>query len=112
MVLSIARQAVIIKCLREKSVLVGNYEFYYLAGLMKKLFGLDLTEEMAPQELLDYILGKLPSLKPKNPQEAYLVKLVKYYEPLEAYDQQMKQLFIWGAEEKDVWKVNTSARYS
>ena len=44
MVISIARQSVILKCLRKKSVLVGNYEFYYLAGFMKKLYGLEISE--------------------------------------------------------------------
>ena len=46
MVPSIARQSVIIKCNQQTSVLLGNYEFYYLAGLMKKVFELDLDEEM------------------------------------------------------------------
>ena len=38
MVPSIARQSVIIKCNMQASVLLGNYEFYYLAGLMKKIY--------------------------------------------------------------------------
>mgnify|MGYP000019504385 CR=1 FL=1 len=37
MVTSIARQSVIIKCNMQKSVLTGNYEFYYAAGLIAKL---------------------------------------------------------------------------
>ena len=37
MVPSIARQSVIIKCNQQTSVLLGNYEFYYLAGLIKSL---------------------------------------------------------------------------
>ena len=41
MVPSIARQSVIIKCNMQASVLLGNYEFYYLAGLMKKIYNLD-----------------------------------------------------------------------
>ena len=53
MVPSIARQSVIIKCNQQTSVLLGNYEFYYLAGLMKNLFVLDLNEDMQPVELLD-----------------------------------------------------------
>ena len=34
MVPSIARQSVIIKCNMQKSILTGNYEFYYAAGLI------------------------------------------------------------------------------
>lgn len=41
MVTSIARQSVIIKCNMQKSVLTGNYEFYYAAGLIAKLFGVE-----------------------------------------------------------------------
>ena len=40
MVTSIARQSVIIKCNMQKSVLTGNYEFYYAAGLVTKLSGI------------------------------------------------------------------------
>ena len=50
MVPSIARQSVIIKCNMQASVLLGNYEFYYLAGLMKKIYDLDLHEDMQPLE--------------------------------------------------------------
>ena len=32
MITSIARQSIILKCLRQKSVLVSNYELYYTAG--------------------------------------------------------------------------------
>ena len=32
----------------QKSVLLGNYEFYYAGGLFKKLFGLETSEDMKP----------------------------------------------------------------
>ena len=35
MVPSIARQSVILKCNMQKSVMLGNYEFFYAAGLME-----------------------------------------------------------------------------
>ena len=38
MITSIARQSIIIKCNGQQAVLLGNYELYYAAGLMKKLF--------------------------------------------------------------------------
>ena len=47
MVTSIARQSVILKCNMQKSVLLGNYEFYYIAGLLKKLFNVS-------EKILDY----------------------------------------------------------
>ena len=108
MVTSIARQSVILKCLRQKSVLIGNYEFYYLAGLMEQLFHLGLTSDMAPEELFSIISKNLDQLEPKNDQEKYLIGLVRLYETLPQKDEQMKQLFDWGLQEPDMWKVQTN----
>lgn len=105
MVPSIARQSVIIKCNQQTSVLLGNYEFYYLAGLMKKVFELDLNEEMQPQEMLTEIQANLDTLEPKNEQERYLIKLVSIFKPDEKVDDQMKELFQWGATEEKMWQV-------
>ena len=108
MVISIARQSVIIKCLRQKSVLIGNYEFYYLAGLMEHLFHLGLTSDMAPEELFKNISKNLEQLEPQNDQEKYLISLVRFYETLPDQDEQMKQLFEWGLQEPDMWKIQTN----
>ena len=56
MVTSIARQSVIIKCNLQKSVMLGNYEFYYAAGLVKKLYGLDISSDMEPEAMSALIL--------------------------------------------------------
>lgn len=105
MVPSIARQSVIIKCNQQASVLLGNYEFYYLGGLMKKLFDLDLNEDMQPFELLEGVQSKLDSLTPNNPQEEYLIKMARNFKPGENLDEQMKELFRWGATEEKPWQV-------
>lgn len=105
MVPSIARQSVIIKCNMQSSVLLGNYEFYYLAGLMKKIFDLDLKEDMQPIELLEGIQSKLDALSPSNSQEAHLIQMVKNFRPEKRVDEQMKELFRWGATEEKLWKV-------
>ena len=105
MVPSIARQSVIIKCNQQTSVLLGNYEFYYLAGLMKNLFALDLNEDMQPVELLDAVQSKLDNLTPNNSQEEYLIKMARNFKPGENVDEQMKELFRWGATEEKHWQV-------
>ena len=105
MVPSIARQSVIIKCNQQTSVLLGNYEFYYLAGLMNKLFELDLNEDMQPQMMLDKIQENLGQLSPKDEKEAYLIKLVSTFKVEEKIDDQMKELFRWGATEEKMWQV-------
>ena len=108
MTTSIARQSIILKCTMQKSVLLGNYEFYYVGGLFKKLFGLETSEDMQPFKMSEYILGQLDHLAPKDEKEEYLIKIVSTYEPLETYDEQMKELFRWGASEQDLWKVTTN----
>ena len=105
MVPSIARQSVIIKCNQQTSSLLGNYEFYYLAGLMKNLFEIDVNEDMQPVEMLEIVQSKLDSLTPSNPQEEYLIKLARNFKPGENVDEQMKELFHWGATEEKLWQV-------
>ncbi len=105
MVPSIARQSVIIKCNMQKSVLLGNYEFYYVGGLMAKLFDLKLNEEMDPNEMLEVIHANMKLIVPKDEKEAYLLALVENYKPLEEYDEQTKELFRWGASEENLWQV-------
>lgn len=105
MVPSIARQSVIIKCNQQASVLLGNYEFYYLAGLMKKVFELDLNEDMQPLEMISVIHENLDRLSSENEKESYLIKLVSVFKPDEKLDNQMKELFRWGATEEKMWQV-------
>ena len=105
MVPSIARQSVIIKCNQQTSVLLGNYEFYYLSGLMKKLFDLDLNEDMEPFDMVKRVQDSLPTLHPQNNQEAYLIKLATNFKPSENLDEQMKELFRWGATEEKLWQM-------
>jgi len=105
MVPSIARQSVIIKCNQQTSVLLGNYEFYYLAGLMNKIYNLDLNEDMEPQQMLDIIQANLEVLSPNDEREAYLIKLISVFKAEDKYDDQMKELFHWGATEEKMWQV-------
>ena len=63
MVPSIARQSVIIKCNMQKSILTGNYEFYYAAGLIANLSGVEIPEDIKPEELLALLSEKIPRRK-------------------------------------------------
>ncbi len=107
MVTSIARQSVILKCLRRKSVMLGNYEFYYSAGLLNRIYGIGCDKQMKPLELYEYISSRLDSLSPQSPEEEFLIHMLSNYEPYETYDEQMVELFEWGETEKNIWKVNT-----
>lgn len=105
MVTSIARQSVIIKCNMQKSVLTGNYEFYYAAGLAAKVTGLQMAEDSKPEELYELLVDKIPGLTAKDEKEAYLFQMILGYRPFEEYDEQMKELFRMGTDEKYMWSV-------
>lgn len=108
MVPSIARQSVILKCNMQKSVMLGNYEFYYAAGLLNKLFDLSLSAKMEPEEILQKVLEKKEEIPVKEEPERYLLKLLTEYEPLPEHDAQMDELFAWGEQEPDLWQVTTA----
>lgn len=105
MIPSIARQSVIIKCNMQKSILTGNYEFYYAAGLVNRLLGLEIDVDCKPQELKTFLDEKLPELKGNDEKENYLLQMLLEYKPSEGYDAQMKELFYLGKEEKFLWTV-------
>ncbi len=105
MVTSIARQSLIIKCNMQRSILLGNYEFYYAAGLFSKLFGVEIQDDIPPVELLNLLLEKIPQIQPENEKEAYLIEIMKDYKPCEEYDEQMKELLLWGKNEQNLWQV-------
>ena len=106
MVTSIARQSVIIKCNMKRAGILGNYEFYYAAGLATKLFDLEVDPDSKPEELAAFLQEKLQQKEGKNEQEAYLLSILKEYTPEERYDEQMKELLLWGKKETCLWQVS------
>ena len=105
MVTSIARQSVIIKCNMQNSVLTGNYEFYYAAGLIAKLSGGEFSDDIKPVELGTLLHEAIKKTEPKDEQEKYLFSMLKDYKPTDEYDEQMKELLLWGKGEQYLWTV-------
>lgn len=105
MVTSIARQSVIIKCNMQKSVLTGNYEYYYAAGLAAKLAGLAISDEIRPEELADWVAEQLAGIQTEDERERHLYGMLKGYSPAAEYDGQMKELLLAGMDEQRVWEV-------
>lgn len=105
MITSIARQSVIIKCNMQKSVLTGNYEYYYAAGLLEKLCGVQIDDNVKPLELLDFFLENIPKLTAKDEKETYLFQMLYEYRPTEEYDEQMQELLLWGKKEQHLWTL-------
>lgn len=108
MTTSIARQSVIIKCNMKRAYILGNYEFYYAAGLAGKLYGFEVPDDVQPEELADLLASQLEQAVPNNEQEKYLLFILKEYEPENRYDEQMKELLLWGKKETCPWQVSVS----
>ena len=104
MVTSIARQSIVIKCKLKESIMLGNYEFYYAAGLVSKLTGVEFDVELPPRQLYDSVKKTVTEYEPKNENEAYLVQLFMEFKPDETVDEQMKELFQWGLTEQRLWQ--------
>ena len=108
MVTSIARQSVIIKCNMGCSYILGNYEFYYAAGLAGKLCGFEIPDDILPEELEILLKDKLNLAQPEGAQMKYLLFILKEYTPEKRYDEQMKELLLWGKKETCPWQVSVS----
>ena len=72
------------------------------------MFNVSADADMEPEALSEYLLSVVDTFSPKDEKEAYLIKMVKGYEPLPEHDEQMKELFAWGEQEPDLWQVKTS----
>lgn len=105
MVTSIARQSVIIKCNMQKAVMLGNYEFYYGAGVLARMEGLEIPDDIQPVQLKELLEEKLKDVEPKDEKEAYLVKIILDFRPDVIYDEQMKELLLWGKKEERLWRM-------
>ena len=96
MVPSIARQSVILKCNMQKSVMLGNYEFFYAAGLMRKLYNIEIRTDMEPEQILEAILQMQDNLAPQSEPEKYLIQIIKNYEPKHNLWANMGKAFLLG----------------
>ena len=92
MVPSIARQSVIIKCNMQKSILTGNYEFYYAAGIIANLSGVEIPEDIKPEELLALLSEKIPTLIPADEKEKYLFGICLLYTSPSPRDRQKSRM--------------------
>jgi hypothetical protein len=97
------------KLKKDMSVIVGNYEYYYAAGIFSKRYGNESgfpenIGETKPAELMKMVhealgkLGYVTSTDEKSEDENYLFYLMGRYEPDDKYDENMPVLFERGRE--------------
>lgn len=104
MVTSIARQSIILKCRLEESVLLGNYEFYYAAGLIGKLTATEFDTTLPPRELYQAVLSCAKAYQPKDEREKYLIHMICGFKPEEEKEEQMMELYQCGLTEERMWQ--------
>ena len=75
--IELTRQSVVIKCNLEASIMTGNYEMYYAAGLIAQLTNREIAADIQPEALHDLVHGWLDSFVPANGQEKHLVHMLR-----------------------------------
>lgn len=81
------------------SVIIGNYEFYYAAGLISPKLKIDANGFTQPKALDAAIKERLKKYVPDSSRTDFLCNLLKKYEvKSENYDEDMKELFRLGSE--------------
>ena len=84
--------------------MTGNYEFYYASGLLYKFRGIAVSEVLEPFMLQEQVQRMIEGYEPEDAKERHLVKLLRFYKPVEAFDEQMKELFWMGNKERYLWQ--------
>lgn len=106
MVPSLARQAIIIKCGNDTSVITGNYELAYAVGVISSQAAIPFPENYTGMKGLHEEM--LRALEGKNLEDVHLKRLyrmLKLYHPTEDYDEQMEELIRMGREEQHPWDM-------
>lgn len=70
-----------------------------------KLFGVEISDDIKPIELGKLLHQEIEKTEPKDEQEKYLFSMLKDYKPTDEYDEQMKELLLWGKGEQYLWTV-------
>lgn len=98
MVPILAEQALDRKLEMLTSVITGNYEYYYGAGILLTFCDGDWDGSMKPKELMDKIHDKLLNKEFTDEKQAFLVRIMLRYEVKEdLYDESiMPELFVTG----------------
>jgi len=106
MVVSIARQAVIIKSQTGNSILLGNYECAYAIGLLSQAAGIPEDENFSDmREWYGSVVEQLGEFSSEDVRLMEVFRILKNYEPDAEVDVQMKELYRMGFWEKRMWQM-------
>lgn len=106
MVPLLARQAVIIKCNNDTSVITGNYELAYSLGLMVNQTGILFPGDYTNmKDLHEKVMQALEGKELEDERLGRLYHMLKYYHPTDDFDEQMGELINMGLGEKYPWEI-------
>ena len=101
MVPILTKNAVKIKCGFENAVMTGNYECAYALGILTMAAGIpEVTEYKNITELKSKVMAQMQNFVTEDHGLNRLVQLVEAYEPSDAMDGQMKELYSIGIADK------------
>jgi hypothetical protein len=106
MVPSLARQAIIIKCKNDTSVITGNYELAYALGFIVNQTGIIFPgdyEDM--KDLQEKVLTALEGKELEDERLGRLYRMLQHYKPTDGMDEQMGELINMGLGEKYPWDM-------
>lgn len=103
MVLSLAKNAVKIKCGFENAVMTGNYECAYACGIFSASMGIEQIKEYdSIKQLKDVVLQHADVDVIENDNIKRIVQMLNDYEPSEILDSQMKELYSMGYKDQNI----------
>ena len=106
MVPSLARQAVIIKCGNDTSVMTGNYELAYSLGLIVNLTGIIFPGDYENmKDLQEKVMQELEGKELEDERVKRLHHMLRFYKPSDEFDEQMGELINMGLGEKYPWDM-------
>lgn len=106
MVVSIARQAVIIKSQTGNSILLGNYECAYALGLLSKAAQIPENEDFTDmRQWREEVMEQLGDFSSEDKRLTEVLRILKNYEPDADVDAQMKELYRMGFWENRMWEL-------
>jgi len=104
MIPELARMSVVIKSQHATSVMTGNYELGYTCGLLSLLSKRKIAAWQTPRQLQEYALAALEGYEAADDREKNVLKMLKFYHPDDTMDEQVRELFEMGLDEKHVWQ--------
>jgi hypothetical protein len=106
MVPSLARQAIIIKCKNDTSVITGNYELAYALGFIVNQTGILFPGDYENmKDLQTKVMAALENRELTDERLQRLHHMLQYYKPTEEWDEQMGELINMGLGEQYPWDM-------